>query len=205
MEEDLLADAAKEITVGLQLAEDLATIGVHTGDWMALAYAHLARTFLLEEKLATATAFIEKATSIQCDLIVKSRVLLTAGELAQKKKETTKAIEYYMDAINIIRDYQREDEHYDMRYRLGFAYLAGGKLEKAEAEFNALTSLTQQFSTIEALYGTYGLASVARAKGDIDTARRFAEEARDALSRSHTSHRLRMEIRVFLASLEPHR
>jgi tetratricopeptide (TPR) repeat protein len=205
MEEDLLVDATKEILFGLQIAEDLATKGAYTGSWTALANAHLARRYLLEGRLEIAAPLIEKAISIQCEPIVKSRVLLTAGELAQKKQETMRAIGYYIDAITIIEEYESAEEHYDVRYRLGFAYLAGGELEKAEAEFNTLTSLTQQFITIAGLYGKYGLASVAKSRGEIDNARRFAEETRNTLSRLHTSHRLRKEIRGFLAGLALHR
>ena len=204
IEENMLADATKEITFGLQIAEDLARKGIYTGGWTALANAHLARRYLLEERLETAAPLIEKAVSIQCEPVVKRRVLLTAGEFTQKEQDTTKAIEYYIDAINIIKEYESAEEHYDVCYRLGFAYLAGGELEKAEAEFNALTSLTEQLITIEALYGKYGLASVAKARGEIDNARRFAEEARNTLSRLHTSHRLRKEIKVFLAGLASH-
>lgn len=201
IEQGYFADAEQEITKGLRIIEDFGTESADTNDLIALAYAFLARVYLMQEDIVKASELIDKAMLIECRLMIQRRVTVTAGELAYRKQDYQAAITLYKDAIRLEQQYDGEGEEIQHQL-LGFAYLAQGELAQAEAEFEELSDLKQQTGTIEAIYQKYGLACVAQAKGEIDKAVQLAQEALEAILRLHIDHRLQKEIEDFLSKLE---
>ncbi|MBK9945492.1 MAG: hypothetical protein IPP13_28210 [Kouleothrix sp.] len=202
IETDMISDIEKEIEFGRKVIHLLSSQGIDVDDFRVIMDAHLARMHVLNNELKLASPIISEALSVKCSLIVKSRIFLTAGEFYQKNDEIDQAINYYIKAIEIIKQYQRNEEYYDARYRLGFAYLSKGDVEKAEIEFRSLTSSEKNLVTIESLYGLYGLALITKYKGDIDTARCYALEAFDKVSGLQRHYRIRKDIEAFLKLLD---
>jgi hypothetical protein len=81
-------------------------------------------------------------------------------------------------------------------------YLANGDFLQAEHSFLEILRGEQDPITIEIVYAKYGLAQVAKARGERDKAHHLALEAWNDLSRSVTSHRILNQIQDFLKSLE---
>ncbi len=127
---------------------------------------------------------------------------MVAGDIAHKKNENVGALKHYENALHTNLQYKVEGEDAELYYRLGSVYLADGDLVRAENAFNKVLDIEQDHLIIEEIYAKYGLARIAQAKGEKDTARQLAQEALDSLARSVSSHRLLDQIQGFLKSLE---
>jgi LuxR family glucitol operon transcriptional activator len=203
IEEGRLADAALEITAGLRIAEDLGIETTDASDLIALANAFLAKVYLQQEAIEKATVFIEKALSIECRSVIRYRVAEVGGELAHKKRDYPVAIRLFRDAIHFEQEYGGEAQPVPRaHFRLGFTYLAQGDLAQAEAVFGQVSAFDSRADTIEALFGKFGLAHVAKMKNEVDKARRLFQEASDAFSRLHIYHQELHEIANSLKDLE---
>jgi tetratricopeptide (TPR) repeat protein len=207
IETERLQEAERELRTGLELAEHCIDDAATARDLCALACAFLARVYLEHDDIEQSLAWIHKALPIACQPVIQRRVLEVAGTVAHKQGRYQAAIEACKQARHIARSYNAEGDIADEVYHeLGFAYLGRGDIKQndiqhAEREFESLRALGHRASSVEHVQATYGLAQVAHAKGDIDTARQLAEEARDWLVRLRVRHRMLREITTFLEQL----
>ena len=172
---------------------------------IALGQAYLARAYIHQGNLEIASRFIHGALSVQCGPVIAHRVTMMAGELAYEKKDYPVAITRYQEAIHYVQEYGGDLQAIDdLHYRLGSCYLAQGDVDLAKAEFQELSVLQLQTDTVpfEAILGNYGLARVAKIEGQIEEARKLAEDTLTAFSRLGTGHRLIEEVEHFLTSLD---
>jgi LuxR family glucitol operon transcriptional activator len=197
-----LADAEREITMGLRIAQDISAGSSDASDLIALANTFLARVHLEQGNVAEASALINSTVSTPCKPVIRSHIDMAAGDIAYKKKENAKALKHYENALRTNLQFKVEGEDVELYYRLGLVYLASGDLVQAETAFNKALGVEQHDITIEEIYAKYGPARIAQVKGERDKARRLAQEALNDLSRSVPSHRLLNQIQDFLKNLE---
>lgn len=201
-EEGSFEEAQAAIEKGLNISRELKSNDQDAKNIQALSFAWLARVHLHQGDLEKASTFLQDAMRIPCDSVIKTRVYQTAGELAQQSQDYFAAIEFYKQAIAIIRQYRLDEmEHSECRYRLGFAYQEAGQLDLADEQFDQVLSAEWRILTIEAIHARYGKACNALARGNVNEARRFATEAWDALTQLPTRNRLRRKLQDFLLCL----
>lgn len=207
IETERLQEAEQEIRTGLELAAHCIDDAATARDIRALAYAFLARVYLEHDDTEQSLVCIHEALPIDCQHVIRRRVLEVAGAVAYKQGKYQKAIDACKQSRQIALSYNATGDIADEVYHeLGFAYLGRGDvqqndLQHAEHEFESLRALGHRASGVEHVQATYGLARVAHAKGDIETARHLAEEARDWLVRLRVRHRMLREINSFLTQL----
>ena len=203
IEECRFIDAEREIMIGRHIAESIDNGSPEAIDLIALANIFLARMFLEQGDVENAVAFMNQVDSTKCKPVIQYRAYTIAGNIAQVKNDNHEAIRLYEKAILLSNEYGGEGIGFELHYRLGFAYLANGDLERAEAVFNKEVLVDELAGdTIEVMYAKYWQATVARAKGERDKALQLARETREELSRLVNSHRLLNQLDDFLKSLE---
>lgn len=206
IEEGLFEEAKREIEKGQQNAQQMHSQDTTVVDLLALANAFLARILLEQGKLAEAAKALESLWSNIYKPFIRSRIAMIAGDLAYKQKNKAIALQFYKDALEASLQYRGEGEDSELYHRLGAAYLldieTDGTLMQAERSFNIILNSTYSVLTIEAIYAKYGLARLARLKGEKALAYQLAQEAFIGLSHAVRSHRLLPEIDEFLKRLE---
>ena len=202
IEEGGFADAKREISTGLQIAQNMPVESSDTADLTALGHAFLARAFLEQGDVAEAAEIIEKVLDLECTPLIRCRVNMVAGDIAVKKNNYLEAIPLYEAATRVTQAEEDADFDATLRYRLGSAYLANMELTHAEEEFKKVPDLEQQGVNILVMYTKYGLARVAWARGNKEQARRLAQDILEVLSRFTSSHQLLSQVNVFLSNLE---
>lgn len=237
IEKGELDEAEQEIQAGLQIAKGLEPTGQDAKDLQALAYAFLARIDLqrvdkaktqkdsnaVTKWLARANDAIEQGIQMECRSVMRLRVLIAGGELAQRqgkllqKEQAYKvAIERYQAAIDLtVQDIGSDQaERNQLYHRQGFVYLDryfarkhSEDLQQAEVLFKKVipesAQMTAQIGEIgEIACAQFGLAQIALTQGEIQKAHELAECAYMHLSRSRAGHRLLEELTRFLADLE---
>jgi LuxR family glucitol operon transcriptional activator len=202
IEEGGFAEAKREISTGLQIAQNMPLESADTADLSALGHAFLARAFLEHGDIAEAAEVIEKVLDLECTPLIRCRVNMVAGDIAVKKNNYLEAIPLYEAATRVTQAEEDADFDATLRYRLGSAYLANMELTHAEEEFKKVPDLEQQGVNILVMYTKYGLARVAWARGNKEEARRLAQDILEVLSRFTSSHQLLSQINTFLNNLE---
>jgi len=198
IEIDYLTDAAQEIKAGLRIAQNLDPEVYPTKDLMALAYTFLARVYLDQDNVSEASSMIDQAISIDCQSMVGTRVYMIAGDVVHKKGDHVAAIRLYKEAVRISSEYGGDGQEIEMYYQFGFAYLAMGQFEQAEAQFKKI----KEQGIIDGKYAKFGLAKVAQAKSQTDEATKLAQEVFEDLSHLVPTHRLLKQVTAFLRELE---
>jgi len=203
IEENRLAEAQQEITKGLQIAQTLDASTTIAAELTSLAYIFLARVSLQQGDLVEAANFMEKVNLSKCRPVIQFRAEMIGGDIAYRRKEVEKAIQYYENARGIGGQYGNEGEDEDLSYRLAIAYLAKGNLPKAELSFKNLPVI-EKYATVTtgAIYAKLEEAHFARIRNEKDKARRLAQEALNNLSPAIESHWMLDEIHNLLKSLE---
>lgn len=202
IDEGKFIDAEQEITRGIYIVESLGDESPEGIDLFALGNIFLARMFVEQGEVKRASEFMNKIEPTRCHPVIRNRACIVAGDIAFRKKNSLEAIQLFEMAIRIGQEYGGEGD-FESFFRLGLVYLANRDLEKAETHFNkARLSMEYYGITLELINSLYGLARVAKAKGERDKARQLALEGLDYLSRAAPSHWLLKQIRVFLQSLE---
>jgi len=201
-EDGRFAEAEQELRKGLQIGEQFTAKSVDANDIIALASAFLAQIYVYQGDLVRAAELLTRTRRTAGRPVIQHRVTKILGELAQKQGHYQVAIAHYEDAYRLTEQYGGEvQEDNELRFRLGFTYLAQGKLAQAETAFQGIASVKDHVDTLESIYGKYGLARVAHAKGEISKAHKLAQEALDTISRFRVGHRLRKEVKDFLSGL----
>ncbi|GIK40359.1 MAG: transcription activator GutR [Chloroflexota bacterium] len=196
------SDAIREITTGLHIAQSLRAKSSDANHLVALAHAFLSKVYLRQKSMQEATASLTIAVSMDCPPVIQYRVNLARGDLAYSKGDYQTAINLYEEALKNAHQYGGERPTVEPHYRLGETYLAQGNLEEAEAEFKKILDTEQQSGTLDRTYGQFGLARVAKEKGEIDQARQLAHKVFETWSRVNIDHRLLEQVTDFRTSLE---
>ena len=90
-----------------------------------------------------------------------------------------------------------------IKTKLEYVISCNGDLAQAEADFNKVLADAGTYGiTIEMMHAKYGLAAVAKAKGEKDEAIRLAQETREELSRLLKAHYLLDQVNDLLKELE---
>lgn len=213
IEEARIEEAIAQINVGINLAQEIGLTSAVGRDVFALAKAFLARALLESNHLAEALPEIEQASSIDCQPLIKCRVDMLAGDAAVHSGQIERAIQLYKDAIAVAAAEQDSDVEGLVRYRLGDSYLvkleldstAGDAhlvkldLDNAEREFKVIADAEHEDANVMAAYALFGLARVAKQRGDLQLARRLAFDVQDQLSRFIGTHHLLPQLEAFLA------
>ncbi len=206
IQQDRLADAEREILIGLRLAQSINPENPYATDLIALANTFLARIQIERGNIAEASTLIDKSIAIARSSTCRVRVNRVAGDIARKKGNYAEAVKFYGKVRhNLLQEGKLgEIEAKEVvNNLLGLTYLDSGNIEKAEISFNNMLFDEEQDNTSIGVVNTkYGLARVAQARGERDKARQLAQEAWDIFSCQLTSHRLLNQIRDFLQSLE---
>ena len=202
IEEGKFSDARWEIMRGLGIAEELQAERQDATDLIALGNAFLARALLEQGDLEEASDTIDNALLLTCSPLIKCRINMVAGDVALARKDYAEAIRFYEPATRITQEHGDADFNATLRYRLGSAYLVNGDLAHAEIEFKKVPDIEKQGVNILVMYAKYGLARVAKEKGDKETASRLAADILKELTRFTPAHQLITQIQTFLKSLE---
>ncbi len=204
IQEDRLDDAEQAISMGLQLAQSINPENSFARDLIALANAYLARIQLARKNVPQASELIHKSLALVRDPIYGIRVNKIAGDIARMQKQYTEALEFYKKAHHAFLQQGEvgDVEARELNYRFGLSYLDMEDIEQATISFKNILDNAPAKTTIGVVYTNFGLAQVAKAKGEWEKARQLAEEAMEALSYEITSHRLLKQIDNFLQSLE---
>lgn len=200
-------EAEQEINTGLAHAQTLGNASADGRDLTALAYSHLARVHLGRGDIPTALEWITSAQQVDCRPIIRTRVALTAGEIEHVRGNYHAAIAFYQENILLNNQFPCDDEHPgfdELHYRIGFTYLAQGAIAEARNAFTTVLEGDPRDGTTEYIHATFGMACVAKAEGDHETAYRLAHEARDRLLRLRIRHQLINEIEAFLEESVSH-
>jgi LuxR family glucitol operon transcriptional activator len=200
LEEGHLADAIREITTGLRIAESLDASSTEATNLIALANTWLASALLEQGELTGASALMDKVMSLECMPVIQHRVSYVAGDIAYRKDNIVEAKKFYESSHQTSLQYG--GEVVGVQTRIANVYLASGDLIQAEAYFNQVFDRRSHSAADTTPHAKYGLARVAQAKGESHQARQIAQEVLGDLSRTVTSHRLLNEIRNFLKDLE---
>jgi len=204
LEDGRLTDAEREIHMGLDLLQEMESGDSDAHESITLAYAFLARVCLEQGKGAEASAQIQRALdmSMRCKPAVRTRIEIIAGDIAFQHFDDQKAVKHYENAHQISLLYRKPGEDTEVYHRLGMVSLANEDSVEAEKAFTRSLENKPHYTFIESIYLKYGLAGVAKLKGDKDRARQLAQEALSDVLRSLPSHRLLNQIQALLRSLE---
>ncbi len=201
-ETENLSEAAHEIQTGLQIAATLLSEQALAHDMAALGYAFLARVYLEQEDMGQARHWIDQAMPLVCQPVIRRRVREVTAALERKQRQYQHATNLWLQSRSVARQYDPCGDIYDegyCTYELGLVDLDQGELTLAESEFLALQALGQPIRGVEQILAEYGLASVAKARGNINAALAYAQAALDRLACLGVKHRSRKEIEAFLA------
>ncbi|MDQ6661601.1 MAG: tetratricopeptide repeat protein, partial [Chloroflexota bacterium] len=202
MEQGNFAAAKQEIMKAQKIIETIETESTEVIDLRTLAITYLARVFLEQGEIPVAAACIDKAMCSHCSPVIRSRVDVIAGDIANNQGKYSEAIKHYNNALAASKEYSEEEEEFEAYYRLGLVYLEVRDLESAETQFRKITEIEKEGVTIELIFAKYGLASIAKMKGKKDESRVLAEEIFQELSRLAPSHKLLSVIQELLRSFE---
>jgi LuxR family glucitol operon transcriptional activator len=199
---DRLDEAEMSIQSGLFIAECLEENSEYRNDLIALGYTFLAMLYLNRQNTERAERYIEQARSHRSQTIIQRRLLQAEGDLALQQKNHSAAIQHYQNARLLEIEYSPKGRGYsEWGYALGFVYLFQGELTQAEAEF-AKHPNSPRMRWMDFAKSRYGLACVAKAKGEYDTARYWATDALDRISKLRVNHRLMRDITALLEELD---
>jgi LuxR family glucitol operon transcriptional activator len=188
VEENSLDEAYDEIMRGFNIVEQNRSEIATVDDLKALGFAWRARVRIEQKQSEEANQLIDSALKLTCSPWIKSRVYMSAGDIALKQNNGKDALRFYKDAAKSIEEYGGEGHGYQVDPRIGLAHLSLGNLDKARKRFNALRA--NEAIPIGKLYGDYGLAMVAYKENRKEEARRLADETRKSLSRRTSSNLL---------------
>ncbi len=201
VEEGDLDKAYEEIVRGLAIADRLPEDNKNKHDLIALGKAWQARVKVEKNYPMEAQELIKEALDLSFSPWIETRVFMVAGDLAFKKDDSKKALEYYELAAARIKDYGEEGHGYQIEPRIGLAYLGiEGKLEEAKNRFEMLRR--QDKIAIGKLYGEYGLALVAYKKGDKKKSSEMMKSIKEELSPKTKSNLLVKLIDKFFEDLK---
>lgn len=201
IEEGRTEEAIAQIHTGINLAQELGLESTVGKDVFALAKAFLARALLESGHVSDAKQEIEQASAISCQPIIKCRVDMLAGDIAVRETQIERAISLYQAAIAVAEAEQDSDVEALVRYRLGDTYLTKRDLEGAERQFKLIADAEHEETNVMAAYALFGLAGVAKQRGDLQRARQLAFEVQDQLSRFIGKHHLLPQLQVFLTEV----
>ncbi|HEY0754843.1 MAG TPA: NB-ARC domain-containing protein [Ktedonobacteraceae bacterium] len=203
IQEDRLEEAEQAIALGLLPAQSITPRNSRASDLMALANTYLARIQLERDNLPRALEFINKSLALVQSSTYLIRVNKMAGDIARKQEQYAQALEFYTKARHAFLQQGEvgDMEARELNYRFGLTYLAIGDNAQAESSFKAILEHAPVTTTVGTVYTNFGLAQVAKARGDWEKARYLASYAREALTYKTTAHRLLKHIDNFLLSL----
>lgn len=167
---------------------------------LALGLAWQARVMIEQGNSDKASQLIQSILPKTYKPWIQFRINMVAGDIALKQGKGEIALTIYEKADKLLKAYGDEGHGYQIRPRIGMAYLATGKIEMAEKVFVSLGDYEQ--IAIGKLYAMYGEAFVAYKKGEIDQARQLASAAEEELNRRTTSNLLLKLIKKLYENLD---
>jgi tetratricopeptide (TPR) repeat protein len=179
VEESSLDEAYQEISRGFEIAQES-----RQEDLLALGLAWRARVRVERKDFERADELIGEALAIDCNPWIRFRVNMAAGDIVLKRggqDGAQAALLFYQCAAKEADSYGGEGYGYQIGPRIGLSYLGVGQIEEAERKFKELSGLEQ--IPIGQLYAEYGLALVARARGNLAEARVMLDNVKAKLSR----------------------
>jgi LuxR family transcriptional regulator, glucitol operon activator len=200
VEEGLLEKADREIKKGLEIVKQISDDNENAEQLLALGLAWQARVRIEQGNSDKASQLIQSILPKTYKPWIQFRINMVAGDIALKQGKGEIALTIYEKADKILKAYGDEGHGYQIRPRIGMAYLATGKIEMAEKVFVSLGDYEQ--IAIGKLYAMYGEAFVAYKKGEIDQARRLASAAEEELNRRTTSNLLLKLIKKLYENLD---
>src|SRR5215213_746668 len=151
VEENSLDEAYEEIMRGFNIVEQNRSEIATVDDLKALGFAWRARVRIEQKQSEEANRLIDSALKLTCSPWIKSRVYMSAGDIALKQNNGKDELRFYKDAAKSIEEYGGEGHGYQVDPRIGLAHLSLGNLDKARKRFNALRA--NEAIPIGKLYG----------------------------------------------------
>ncbi|MBX3083791.1 MAG: hypothetical protein KF716_19310 [Anaerolineae bacterium] len=210
LELDQLRQAEDQITRGLHIAERLLEKGTDATELVVLAKAWLARVHLqryLREgdlrQLEEAHRTMGSIEHTQCRPVILNRVKMIAGDIAlhDAKLGASKAIDYYQQALSYY-GLNLNVDGFMLINRLGVGYMKVGEVKQAEAQFQAILAVDEEWATSNAVRAQFNMAQIDKLNGDLVSARSRTVKVRNRLARLNVQHPMLEDARAFLLTLD---